>query len=96
MVSNKQVILKECVSGFPKETDMCIATSSIELKVPKGPNGVLLKNLVCDLSYATQNEKIQGSYVESFKPGLPISGCGMAKVLESENPEFRKVTWFGE
>lgn len=26
----------------------------------------------------------------------PISGCGMAKVLESENPEFRKVTWFGE
>lgn len=70
MVSNKQVILKECVSGFPKETDMCIATSSIELKVPKGPNGVLLKNLVCDLSYATQNEKIQGSYVESFKPGL--------------------------
>lgn len=67
MVSNKQVILKECVSGFPKETDMCIATSSIELKVP---NGVLLKNLFCGPSYATQNEKIQGSYVESFKPGL--------------------------
>lgn len=22
MVSNKQVILKECVSGFPKETDV--------------------------------------------------------------------------
>ncbi|KAK9200546.1 hypothetical protein WN944_015744 [Citrus x changshan-huyou] len=45
MVRNKQVILKDYVSGFPKETDMYMTESSIELKVPKGSNGVLLKNL---------------------------------------------------
>ena len=34
-VSNKQVILKDYVSGFPKESDMYLNTSgTIKLKVP--------------------------------------------------------------
>ncbi|GAY67820.1 hypothetical protein CUMW_259520 [Citrus unshiu] len=92
MVSNKQVILKDYVSGFPKETDMYVTTSSIELKVPKGSNGVLLKNLYlsCDPYMRPRMTKGEGSYIESFKPGLPIVGNGVAKVLDSENPEFKK------
>ncbi|GAY68363.1 hypothetical protein CUMW_263550 [Citrus unshiu] len=92
MVRNKQVILKDYVSGFPKETDMYMTKSSIELQVPKGSNGVLLKNLYlsCDPYMRPRMTNIKGSYVESFKPGMPISGYGVAKVLDSENPEFKK------
>ncbi|GKV51621.1 hypothetical protein SLEP1_g58256 [Rubroshorea leprosula] len=32
VVSNKQVILRDYVTGFPKETDMYISTTSISLK----------------------------------------------------------------
>ena len=72
MVRNKQVILKDYVSGFPKETDMYMTESSIELQVPKGSNGVLLKNLYlsCDPYMRPRMTYIEGSYVESFKPGL--------------------------
>ncbi|GAY63336.1 hypothetical protein CUMW_224720 [Citrus unshiu] len=92
IVRNMQVILKDYVSGFPKETDMYMTESSIELKVPKGSNGVLLKNLYlsCDPYMRPRMTYIGGSYVESFKPGLPISGYGVGKVLDSENPEFNK------
>jgi NADPH-dependent curcumin reductase CurA len=50
-VKNKQVILKDYVSGFPKESDMNIVDSTITLKIPEGSNDVvLLKNLYlsCD------------------------------------------------
>jgi NADPH-dependent curcumin reductase CurA len=49
-VRNKQVILKDYVSGFPKESDMNIVDSTITLKLPQGSNELLLKNLYlsCD------------------------------------------------
>lgn len=49
---NKRVILKDYVSGFPKESDMYVTTdSTVSLKVPADTaNAVLLKNLYlsCD------------------------------------------------
>ena len=52
MVKNKQVLLKDYVSGSPKESDFIIATDKeISLEVPESSdNGVLLKNLYlsCD------------------------------------------------
>ena len=83
MVSNKQVILKDNVSGFPKETDMYVTTSSIELKVPKGSNGVLLKNLYlsCDPYMRTRMTKGEGSYIASFKPGLVICALTLIATL---------------
>ncbi|XP_044500531.1 2-alkenal reductase (NADP(+)-dependent)-like isoform X4 [Mangifera indica] len=91
-VSNKQVILKHHVSGFPKETDMHVINSNIALQVPKGSNGVLLKNLYlsCDPYMRSRMKKIEGHYVEAFKIGMPLSGCGMAEVLDSEHPDFKK------
>ena len=49
-VKNKQVVLKDYVTGFPKESDMDIVEGTITLKVPEGSNEVLLKNLYlsCD------------------------------------------------
>jgi len=51
-VSNKQVALKNYVTGFPKESDMqIITTNTIKLRVPGGTkDAVLVKNLYlsCD------------------------------------------------
>ncbi|XP_030937796.1 2-alkenal reductase (NADP(+)-dependent)-like [Quercus lobata] len=95
-VSNKQVILKDYVSGFPKESDMCLNTSgTIKLKVPEGSNAVLVKNLYlsCDpYMRGRMKQPIPGNetYIEPFKPGSPIVGYGVAKVLDSGHPDFKK------
>ena len=49
-VRNKQVVLKDHVTGFPKESDMNIVEGTITLKVPEGSSDILLKNLYlsCD------------------------------------------------
>ncbi|NP_001313179.1 2-alkenal reductase (NADP(+)-dependent) [Nicotiana tabacum] len=91
-VSNKQVILKNYVTGYPKESDMEIKNVTIKLKVPEGSNDVVVKNLYlsCDPYMRSRMRKIEGSYVESFAPGSPITGYGVAKVLESGDPKFQK------
>lgn len=49
-VKNNQVVLRNYVTGFPKESlDMKIVETITTLKLPKDPNEVLLKNLY--LSY---------------------------------------------
>lgn len=73
-VSNKQVILKNYVTGFPKESDMEIINSTIKLKLPDGDSSsgaVLVKNLYlsCDPYMRSRMKKTEGSYVESFTPG---------------------------
>ncbi|PQQ08207.1 2-alkenal reductase (NADP(+)-dependent)-like [Prunus yedoensis var. nudiflora] len=92
-VRNKQVILKDYVSGNPKESDMYVTTSSIKLKVPQGSKALLLKNLYlsCDPYLRIRMDRIQGSNVfTSFTPGSPLSGFGVAKVLDSGHPEFKE------
>ncbi|CAK9171514.1 unnamed protein product [Ilex paraguariensis] len=91
-VSNKQIILKDYVIGFPKESDMILKTSTIKLKVSEGSNAVLLKNLYlsCDPYMRSRMRKMEGSYVESFYPGWPITGYGVAKVVDSGLPNFKK------
>jgi hypothetical protein len=71
-VSNKQVILKDYVTGFPKESDMELRTTTITLKLPQGSTGLLVKNLYlsCDpymRSRLSKQDRL--SYVDSFKPG---------------------------
>ena len=50
VVSNKQVVLKVYITGFPKESDMAITTGNVKLKVPAGSKAILVKNLYlsCD------------------------------------------------
>ncbi|XAR64543.1 Allyl-alcohol dehydrogenase [Bertholletia excelsa] len=71
---------------------MLLSTSTIRLKVPKGSNGVLVKNLYlsCDPYMRNRMKKLQGSYIEPFTSGSPISGYGVARVLDSGNPNFER------
>lgn len=49
-ITNKQIIFPEYVSGFPKESDLKITTTTIDLRLPEGSTSVLVKNLYlsCD------------------------------------------------
>lgn len=93
-VSNKQVTLKDYVTGFPRESDFEIKTSKTFLQIPEGTsNAVLLKNLYlsCDPSMRIRMTKQDhSSYLDSFKPGSPISGYGVSKVLDSTHPDYKK------
>ncbi|KAJ6683443.1 hypothetical protein OIU85_007157 [Salix viminalis] len=93
VVSNKQVIFKDYVPGALKESDMYITTSTIKLKVPEDcTNGVLVKNLYlsCDPYMRNRMRKLQGSYIAPLNPGSPVSGRGVAKVLDSRHPDYKK------
>ena len=64
-VSNKQVIFKDYVAGFYKESDMYVSNNStLKLKVPVGSSGIVVKNLYlsCD-PYILNRMRI------SMKPG---------------------------
>ncbi|PQQ03380.1 2-alkenal reductase (NADP(+)-dependent) [Prunus yedoensis var. nudiflora] len=95
IIRNKQVILRDYVSGFPKESDMQVVSSgTIKLKLPEGCEGVLVKNfyLSCDpYVKGRMTKRDPGSrYLDSFNPGSPISGYGVGKVLESGDSKFKE------
>ncbi|XVF65883.1 hypothetical protein PTKIN_Ptkin09bG0286700 [Pterospermum kingtungense] len=92
VVSNKQVVLKGYITGFPKESDMAITTGNIKLKVPAGSKSILVKNLYlsCD-PYMRLLMRNEGSEIFSpYSPGSPITGFGVAKVLDSGHPDFKE------
>ncbi|XP_027334641.1 NADPH-dependent oxidoreductase 2-alkenal reductase-like isoform X3 [Abrus precatorius] len=90
---NKQVVLKDYVSGFPKESDMNVVEGTITLKVPEGSNEVLLKNLYlsCDpymRILMSKTEDLQG--FRNYSPASPLTGYGVSKVIESGHPDYKK------
>ncbi|XP_004288354.1 PREDICTED: 2-alkenal reductase (NADP(+)-dependent)-like [Fragaria vesca subsp. vesca] len=91
-VRNKQVIFGDYVTGYAKESDLKLTTTTTKLKLPEGSTGLLVKNLYlsCD-PYMRGRMSKNGtlSYVETFKPGTPVVGLGVAKVLESGDPKFK-------
>lgn len=93
-VSNKHVLFKNYVSGFPKESDMYVATTTTELKVPDGcNNGVLVKNLYlsCDpYMIVLMRKSIDPRTFTSYTPGSPLRGYGVGKVLDSRHPGFKE------
>ena len=72
-VKNKQVIFRDYVTGYPKESDFYIKNeSTIKLKVPEGSNVVLVKNiyLSCDPTMQFQMRTSQSpSKASNFVPG---------------------------
>lgn len=76
VLKNKQVLLKDYVTGFPKESDMIISIdSTISLKIPENSKGVLLKNLYlsCDPFLLRQMRKPEPSGITSIPPSKPGS-----------------------
>ncbi|CAL0305978.1 unnamed protein product [Lupinus luteus] len=93
-VKNKQVILRDYVTGFPKESDLNIVESTITLNLPEGSNDVLLKNLYlsCDpyMRILMNKDLPPELSTRSYSPGSPIRGYGVSKVLESGHPDYKK------
>ena len=75
-VSNKQVVFKDYFTGFPKESDMYVTTSTIKLKVPEGSNAVLLKNLYlsCDPYTRILMQQAVPNGLSNYTPGS-VSFC---------------------
>ncbi|KAK4566126.1 hypothetical protein RGQ29_002364 [Quercus rubra] len=92
-VRNKQVILKDYVSGFPKESDMQVINGTMKLKLQEGSHGIVVKNLYlsCDPYMRSRMTRVEGPNVfTSYTPGFPLTGFGVAKVLDSGHPNFKK------
>ncbi|KAK7272896.1 hypothetical protein RIF29_13938 [Crotalaria pallida] len=92
-VENKQVILKHYINdGVPKQTDLELRVTKIELKVPpKGSGAILLKNLYlsCDPYMHRRMRDFHGSYIHPFLPSQVIEGFGVSKVIHSDHPNFK-------
>ncbi|KAK8959324.1 NADP-dependent alkenal double bond reductase P2 [Platanthera guangdongensis] len=90
-VSNKRIIFKDYVTGYPKDDDMILTSSDIELKAPSGSAAVLIKNLYlsCDPYMRGKMSKpgVQ-SYTAAFTPGSVITGYGVGRVVDSGHPNF--------
>ncbi|KAG9446924.1 hypothetical protein H6P81_013052 [Aristolochia fimbriata] len=97
-VSNKQIILRDYVTGFPKESDMLLSSPKVSLKVPRGSSAVLVKNLYlsCDPYMRIRMQKLDPpGYFDSYVPGSPLSGFAVAKVIDSSHEDFKEgdVVW---
>lgn len=68
-MSNKRIIFRDYISGFPKESDMIPTTDTIKLKVPEGSNSVLLKNLYSSCDPYMRGRMASDSYIPAFTPG---------------------------
>ncbi|XP_038887755.1 2-alkenal reductase (NADP(+)-dependent)-like isoform X1 [Benincasa hispida] len=89
-VKNKQVIFRDYVSGFPKESDFILTTATIRLKLPQASNGVLVKTLYlsCDPYMRMLMDRQPSAF--SYSPGSLLFGYGVAKVLESAHSDFNE------
>ncbi|CAK9148215.1 unnamed protein product [Ilex paraguariensis] len=91
-VSNKQIILRDYVSGFPKESDMIFKVTIVKLKVPEGSNAILMKNLYlsCDPAMRFRMKKMEGSYVDSFVPGSAVVDHGITSTVLGDGFVFEQ------
>ncbi|XP_054819377.1 2-alkenal reductase (NADP(+)-dependent)-like [Prosopis cineraria] len=90
---NKQVILRNyVVSGYPKESDLQVIESSIELKVPAGSDQILLKTLYvsCDPDMRTMMSQTGVPGFGPYSLHAPLTSYGVAKVVESGHADYKK------
>ncbi|WRX22401.1 Alcohol dehydrogenase-like [Theobroma cacao] len=93
VVRNKRVILRDYVTGFPKESDMHISFSTMILKIPENHKGVVLvKNLYlsCDPYMRLRMRNDQDPEFTPFTPGSPITRFRVAQVLDSTHLGFKE------
>ena len=71
-VRNKQVILKDYVTGFPNESDMQVINGTMKLKLQEGSHGIVVKNLYLssDRYMRIRMARVEGPNVfTSYTPG---------------------------
>ncbi|XP_010039350.2 2-alkenal reductase (NADP(+)-dependent) [Eucalyptus grandis] len=92
-VRNKHVIFRDYVSGFPDDKDTEVRELTMKLRLLEDSNGLLVKILYlsCDpYKKFRMTKPYVLVYVEPFRPGSPLTGYGVARVLESGHPNFKK------
>ncbi|KVI04568.1 Alcohol dehydrogenase, C-terminal [Cynara cardunculus var. scolymus] len=92
-VKNKQIIFKGYIDGSPMENDMELKLGDgLKLEVPKGSNAIVVKNLYlsCDPYMRGRMLDFRGSYIPPFTPGSAIEGFGVSKVVDSDDPNFKR------
>ncbi|KAL7587669.1 hypothetical protein Lser_V15G35718 [Lactuca serriola] len=92
-MENKQIIFKRYTNESVQETDMELKLGNpIKLEAPKGSNAVLVKNLYlsCDPYMRGRMRDFHRSYIPPFSPGSAIEGLGVSKVLDSDDPNFKR------
>lgn len=96
LLPNKQIVLNQSVSGYPKESDFGLRSSFINCRLSDDSSqAVLLKNLYlsCD-PYMRHRMSDQvahpGTIIQSFTPGSVLVGYGVSKVMESTHPRFKE------
>ncbi|KAK6778186.1 hypothetical protein RDI58_024904 [Solanum bulbocastanum] len=95
MLGNKQVVLKNYVEGYPKESDFELRSSMISSHIPQGSKGLFVKNLylACDpymRHRMSRHESDDVPLLASFNPGSVIIGLGVAKVIKSADADFEE------
>uniref|UniRef100_A0A453LC65 Enoyl reductase (ER) domain-containing protein n=1 Tax=Aegilops tauschii subsp. strangulata TaxID=200361 RepID=A0A453LC65_AEGTS len=91
-VSNKRVVLKRHVTGFPTEDDMELVPATARLAVPPGSAAVVLKNLYlsCDpYMRSRMSRHDEPSYVPDFVQGEVLTALGVSKVVESGHQDYK-------
>ncbi|KAK5841302.1 hypothetical protein PVK06_010212 [Gossypium arboreum] len=97
VVSNKKVIFKNYVSGFPKESDMVVTINkNLKLKVTDDSKNILVKNLYlsCDPYMRLLMKNQRTEIFDPYTPGAPITGLEVSKVIDSRNPELKEGDLF--
>ncbi|PON55414.1 Alcohol dehydrogenase superfamily, zinc-type [Parasponia andersonii] len=97
VVENRQVIFRDYIETIPKETDMVLKVSQIEIEIeievnpPKGSGQILLRNLYlsCDPYMRGRMRNFHASYIPPFVPGQPLTGYGVSQVVNSDSPDFK-------
>ncbi|XP_030468476.2 2-alkenal reductase (NADP(+)-dependent)-like [Syzygium oleosum] len=91
MVSNKQVVLRDYVSGFPTEEDMVVRMGEMKLEVPPGSKAVVVKNLYlsCDTYMRLLMNRSTTDLLTPYTPGSTIAGFGVARIVDSGSPNFK-------
>ncbi|XP_062190858.1 2-alkenal reductase (NADP(+)-dependent)-like [Phragmites australis] len=90
--TNRRVILKEYVEGYPREEHMELLPGGevpLRLKGDEPAGSVLVKNLYlsCDpYMRPKMSRPLRESYTAAFVPGSVITGYGVARVLDSTHP----------
>ncbi|KAG6552830.1 hypothetical protein Mapa_005485 [Marchantia paleacea] len=91
-VTNRQIIFKDYVVGWPKESDMELVTTTKKLELREGQKDVILKVLYlsCDPYQRGRMRNAVDSYIPPFTPGKPLDGYGVGKVVQSNDPDFKE------
>ncbi|KAL3519075.1 hypothetical protein ACH5RR_021664 [Cinchona calisaya] len=95
MNPNKQIVLKNHVTGYLKESDFEMRNSFISFEIPHGSKAVLLKNLylACDPYMRHLLSSPDSEFASLLTPlptGSVLIGYGVAKVIKSGDPTFNK------